>query len=96
LIEDASTGTALATELQKAVPFVVKPVPVRLDKVDRLFEQQGKFASGRVHFPKDAPFLPELLRELLSFPQSKTTDQVDSISQALAYQGSDYTLDNVL
>jgi predicted phage terminase large subunit-like protein len=95
LVEDASTGTALAAELQKAVPFVVKPVPVRLDKVDRLFEQQGKFASGRVHFPKDAPFLPELLRELLSFPQSKTTDQVDSISQALAYQGSDYTLDNV-
>jgi phage terminase large subunit-like protein len=70
-------------------------MPVRLNKVDRLFEQQGKFSSGRVHFPKDAPFLPELLKELLSFPQSKTTDQVDSISQALAYVGSTYTLDHV-
>jgi phage terminase large subunit-like protein len=37
-----------------------------------------------VIFPKGAAFLPELERELLSFPQSKTDDQVDSITQALA------------
>ncbi len=34
-----------------------------------------------------------LLEELLRFPQSKFSDQVDSISQALAYEGSTYTLD---
>jgi phage terminase large subunit-like protein len=39
-----------------------------------------------VLFPKNAPFLPELLRELLAFPMSRTDDQVDSISQALAYK----------
>ena len=42
-----------------------------------------------------AAFLPNLEAELLAFPQSKTDDQVDSISQALAYEFSGYTLDNL-
>ena len=48
-----------------------------------------------MHFPKGAAFLPGLEAELLTFPQSKTDDQVDSISQALAYKGSSYTLAGV-
>ena len=47
---------------------------------------QGKFEAGLVLFPQNAPFLPELLAELLTFPQSKNDDQVDSISQALSYK----------
>ena len=35
------------------------------------------------------------LHELLRFPQSKHSDQFYSISQALAYVGSTYTLDNI-
>jgi predicted phage terminase large subunit-like protein len=92
LIEDASTGVVLAQAVKKAASCVVDLVPVQLDKVTRLYNQQGKFAAGRVFLPENAPFLPELLRELLSFPQSKTTDQVDSISQALAHKFSTYTL----
>ena len=44
-------------------------------------------------FPKEARFLPQLEAELLAFPQAKTDDIVDSISQALAYKpGYDSTL----
>jgi len=50
---------------------------------------------GLVHFPKNAPFMPDLLAELLAFPNGKHDDQVDSISQALAYKLSSYTLDNI-
>ena len=32
-------------------------------------------------FPKNAPFLPELEAELLTFPQGKTDDQVDSVTK---------------
>ena len=95
LVEDASTGMVLGPALRKATRCVVELVPVALDKVSRLYLQQGKFASGRVQFPANAPFLSDLLKELLSFPQSKTTDQVDSISQALAHKGSSYTLDYI-
>ena len=90
LIEDASTGTALAQELRDEANCYVNPIKIDHDKVGRLYVQQGKFAAGRVWFPKNAPFLPELEAELLTFPQSRHDDQVDSISQALAYDGDGY------
>ena len=95
LIEDASTGIALAQELRSTLHMAVEPVKIERDKRGRMYVQQAKFAAGLVRFPKDAPFMAELIRELLEFPQSKYDDQVDSISQALAYQFSGYTLDNV-
>jgi len=94
LIEDASTGIALAQELREQGNFFVNPVKINRDKIGRLYVQAGKFAAGRVWLPKNASFLTDLERELLSFPQSRNDDQVDSISQALAYEGAgyDYTL----
>ena len=86
LIDDASTGIALAQELRQAGTFVVNPIPVERDKVGWLYVQQAKFEAGLVLFPRGAPFLPMREAELLAFPQAKTDDQVDSISQALAYK----------
>jgi predicted phage terminase large subunit-like protein len=90
LIEDASTGIALAQELREAQCYVVKPIPIERDKIGRLYVQQAKFETGLVLFPKGASFLAELEAELLVFPQGRTDDQVDSISQALSYQLSGY------
>lgn len=95
LIEDASTGVALKADIRRDVSCKIELVPVIGDKIGRLYLQQGKFASGMVWFPKDKPFMDELLHELLRFPQLNFSDQVDSISQALAYVGSTYTLDNI-
>ena len=61
------------------------------NKEIRLYVQQAKFAAGLIRFPRSAPFLAELERELLTFPQSKNDDQVDSISQALDHKLYDYT-----
>ena len=66
------------------------PIRIEQDKIGRLFVQQAKFAAGLVLFPRNAPFLPILEAELLTFPQGKHDDIVDSISQALAYQGKGY------
>lgn len=92
LIEEASTGIALAQELRTVLRRPVKPVPVERDKIGRLYVQQAKFEAGLVHFPRGASFLPELEAELLSFPNGKTDDQVDSISQALTYKLSSYAM----
>jgi predicted phage terminase large subunit-like protein len=94
LIEDASTGIALAQELREKGDFFVTPIKIDRDKVGRLYVQQGKFAAGRVWFPRSAPFLADLEVELLTFPQGRHDDQVDSIAQALAYDAMtyDYTL----
>lgn len=87
LVEEASTGIALAQELKQSGIFAVKPVPIERDKVGRLFVHQAKFEGGMVLFPRKAPFLAELEAELLTFPQGKHDDQVDSLSQALSYKG---------
>ncbi len=93
LIEDASTGTALAQELRSAYfGGAVQLVPIERDKIGRLYVNQAKFAAGLVFFPEEAPYMPELLAELLTFPHGKTDDQVDSISQALSHRpGYDIT-----
>jgi predicted phage terminase large subunit-like protein len=71
---------------------MVKLVPVEHDKIGRLYVNQGKFAAGLVLFPRTASFLPALEAELLTFPQCKSDDQVDSISQALSFQSTyDFT-----
>lgn len=95
VIEDASTGIALGQELKQAGRFRIKPVPVDRDKITRLYVQAAKFEAGQVLFPRGAPFLPELEAELLAFPQGKHDDQVDSITQALAFKafGYDATLE---
>ena len=55
------------------------------DKVMRLTAQAAHFHAGVVHFREDAPWLDELMAELLGFPGVRHDDQVDSISQALAF-----------
>ena len=87
LIEDASTGIALAQELRQNRIYAVRLVPIERDKLGRLFVHQGKFEAGQVFFPRKASFLAELEAELLNFPQGKYDDQVDSLSQALSYKG---------
>ena len=94
LIEDASAGTSLAQELRAMGRWRVRGVPVNRDKETRAFVQAAKFEAGRVHFPKHARFMPDLIAELLRFPNCTHDDQVDSITQALAYEFSSYTLDN--
>jgi predicted phage terminase large subunit-like protein len=86
LIEDASTGIALAQEL-KNIYFggATTLVPIERDKIGRLYVNQQKFEAGLVLFPRGAQYLPELEAELLTFPQGKNDDQVDSITQALSY-----------
>ena len=96
LIEDATTGNPLAQDLRKAGISRVRLVQVERDKVARLYVQQAKFENGQVLFPRNAGFLPALEAELLTFPQSKHDDQVDSVTQALATQGSKYNYDSTL
>ncbi|BBC01954.1 MULTISPECIES: phage terminase large subunit [Bradyrhizobium] len=98
VIEEASTGIALGQDLRDMGRFRVRSVPVDRDKATRLYVQAAKFEAGRVYFPKNALFLPDLETELLTFPQGKHDDQVDSITQALAFKafGYDATLQWVM
>jgi hypothetical protein len=66
-------------------PLTCCSISARGDRVMRLTAQTAQFHAGAVHFRKDAPWLGELMAELLGFPGVRHDDQVDSVSQALAY-----------
>lgn len=87
LIEDAGLGSGLVKELQQlGLPAVaVKPT---LDKRTRMSIQSAKFESGQVFLPTAASWLDDFETELFGFPGGRYNDQVDSVSQALAYEMS--------
>ncbi len=86
VIEDKGSGTSLIQALKKDGIWVdfhaMKP---DADKVMRLTAQAAEFHAGSVHFLKNAPWLDELMAELLAFPGVRHDDQVDSVSQALGF-----------
>jgi predicted phage terminase large subunit-like protein len=84
LIEDTGVGPALIAELRKAGLPVVAIRPEQ-DKRTRMSIQSSKFESGQVLFPNRARWLPDFEAELFAFPNSRHDDQVDALSQALAY-----------
>jgi predicted phage terminase large subunit-like protein len=84
LIEDAGVGTGLLEDLRREGIDAVA-VSATKDKVTRAHIQTPKFESRRVLFPNFAPWLSALEAELLAFPSGRHDDQVDSITQALAY-----------
>jgi len=86
LIEDMASGTSLLQELRADNFPYAQPAPrLEGDKVMRLHAQTAKIDNGFVLFPRDAPWLDTYLRELLSFPNAKNDDQVDSTVFALAW-----------
>jgi predicted phage terminase large subunit-like protein len=87
LVEDTGVGTALVQELKHSCFSVIAVKPER-DKVTRMSIQSGKFESGRVFFPHQAPWLADLEAELFAFPGSRHDDQVDSVSQALGRESA--------
>lgn len=79
-------------------PTVLKQLANRVTLLSRLNDkatgvimrvhfQTSWFESGRVHLPRQAPWLADYRRELLAFPQIKHDDQVDSTTQAMEWAG---------
>jgi predicted phage terminase large subunit-like protein len=84
LIEDKGSGTSLIQDLRRQDVAVIAIEPEG-DKVTRLYATQAMFEAGSVRFPQDAPWLQDMIVELMAFPNYRHDDQVDSISQALTW-----------
>ena len=86
LIEDKASGTSLIQELRADFFSMVQAAPaLEGDKIMRLRGQTAKIEGGFVLFPKEAPWLDAYVHELVSFPNAKNDDQVDSTVFALAW-----------
>jgi len=92
LIEDAGPGLNLLQDLRAAKPHGMShPIGVKPEgsKVDRMAAQSAKIEAGHVLLPKSAAWLGEFLTEMLSFPNGRHDDQVDSVSQFLRWLQND-------
>lgn len=85
LIEDKASGQSLIQELQRNTRLPVKPIKVDRDKIARAYAVTPTLEAGRVSLPERAPWVDAFLDELMMFPAGPHDDQVDSMTQALAY-----------
>ena len=67
--------------------MAVKELRADRDKISRSLPLQARMEAGQVWFPKDAPWVGELEREVLAFPDAGHDDQVDALSYAAAVAG---------
>ena len=80
LIEDQGAGTSLIQDLRNiGLPAIA--CKARDSKDVRLSVASPYIESGLMVLPKEAPWLAAFEHELLSFPNGKHDDQVDSLSQ---------------
>jgi len=82
LIEDAGAGTSLAQELRREGKPVI-PIRPEMDKVTRMSVRSVAIESGQLYLPISAPWIGDFEAELLSFPNGRFDDQVDTVSQLL-------------
>jgi predicted phage terminase large subunit-like protein len=86
LVEDKASGTSLIQELRADGFSKVEAAPsIDGDKIMRLHAQTAKIEGGFVLFPKEAPWLDTYVHEIVSFPNARHDDQVDSTVFALAW-----------
>lgn len=88
ILEDKGSGTQLLQQLRHERPtHLPRPLAYtpRGDKTTRMAAQTAKIREGRVYLPVKADWLAALQAEFAQFPNGKHDDQVDSISQLLAW-----------
>jgi predicted phage terminase large subunit-like protein len=85
LIEDRGSGTPLIGDLKAAGKQGVVAIVPKGDKEMRMRAQSAKIEAGDLLLPQGAPWLADLLAELLGFPRSRHDDQVDALSQHLGW-----------
>jgi predicted phage terminase large subunit-like protein len=85
LIEDSGNGHALWNQLKNEGIYNISLPKPRGSKVERLTGQLDMLQSPRVAVPTQMPWWADLARELRAFPNASYDDQVDSISQFLAW-----------
>jgi predicted phage terminase large subunit-like protein len=85
-VEDKSSGIGLIQLLEDETNIPVTKLIPEKDKVARANDILPRMESSQVLFPKDAPFLAILEKELLLFSSKKNNnkkDQVDTLTYAI-------------
>jgi len=86
IIEAASSGVALCQDLKAETTYSVLECKPTKDKIARASACSPTIESGRVYVPNKADWLLEFEKEVSLFPMSTFKDQVDTLSEFLAWE----------
>ena len=98
IVEKAGVGRAILDSLSRDFRCQSEPqhhapwcarlaAPARLGKAERFATASEPLYSGKVLLPRTAPWLEDLRKEMMSFPNGRHDDQVDSLSQFVNWVG---------
>ena len=93
LIEDKSNGSSLIQDLQVNMNNIIPIKPLK-SKEYRVNQILTMFEAGNILFAKNQDWLEELEAEILSFPNCKHDDQLDTISQFINWYNDAKRLQN--
>lgn len=87
LIEDKSSGIALAQQLkaEASFPWPIETIEPCGDKVMRASLEVPAVEAGQVYLPEAAPWLVDLEDQVKSFPVYRYKDTIDSVTQGLMW-----------
>lgn len=85
LIEDKGAGTSLIQALQRETRLAITPRLPKEDKAIRAMGVTAQIEAGRILVPREALWLADFQREVVTFPNGKYDDQVDSLTQFLQW-----------
>ncbi len=88
IVEDKGSGTHLIQDLRSDRNVRVRPIGFKPehDKITRMAAQTAIIEAGHVWLPESAVWLADFQTELMQFPGGRHDDQVDSVSQFLAWK----------
>lgn len=84
VIEDKANGPAIMSYLKKDVAGMVAYNP-KGSKEDRALSVAPYFEAGNVYFPENAPWVMDLIDDLVKFPSGTYKDTVDATVQGILY-----------
>jgi predicted phage terminase large subunit-like protein len=80
VVEDSANGSALVSDLRKTGLLAFNTMGVKGSKEERFAIAIEWLEAGEIVLLRSAPYFEELRRELLTFPEGRFDDQVDTIS----------------
>jgi predicted phage terminase large subunit-like protein len=85
LLEDKASGIALAQDLIRNTKLPIITITPIKDKITRLSNTTQLFEGGRVLIDAESDWAEDYIHQLITFPNAKNDDLVDSTSQYLNY-----------
>ncbi|WP_156796141.1 hypothetical protein [Brevundimonas subvibrioides] len=86
ILDSLSRDTRRQSEPEHHAPWCVRlAASPRLGKAERFAAASDPLYAGKALLARDAPWLEDLRREMMAFPNGRHDDQVDSVSQFLTW-----------